>query len=110
MLFFLLCTAPPSPPRDFTFEPVNFTLSWQPPQSYETLQTQSALWYFILLEDKDRGVQLSRTTDLTSFTLEDLVPDTQYCVSIRTVASGGFGVYSERKCFNTSVAGKRHYL
>lgn len=110
LFFFLHCAAPLSPPRDFTFEPVNFTLSWQPPQSYETLQIQSALWYYILLEDKDRGMQLSRTTDLTSFMLEDLVPDTQYCVSIRTVASGGFGVYSERNCFNSSVAGKWHYL
>ena len=71
---------------------------------------QSALWYSLLLEDNGKGVQFSRTTDLTSFVLEDLAPDTQYCVSIRTVASGGFGVYSEKRCFNTSAAGKRHYL
>ena len=42
-------------------------------------------------------------TDMTNFLLEDLVPDTQYCVSVRAVTSGGFGVYSEKECFNTTA-------
>lgn len=104
----LHCTAPASPPVGIAFESKNFTLSWQPPQGYEPLQMQSALRYSLLLENSNRRVEL--TTDLTSFVLEDLSPDTRYCVSVRTVASGGFGVYSGKTCFNTSVAGDWHYL
>ena len=106
-LFLLLYyTAPASPPVGFAYDSMNSTLSWQPPQGYSLFQEQSALWYYILLEDRGSGVESTRRTDLTRFTLEDLEPDTKYCVSIRTVTSGGFGVHSAKTCFNTTVAGE----
>ena len=95
--------APTSPPVGFTFEPVNSSLSWQPPLGYELFHKASGLWYHLLLEDRNTGVENILDTDLTSFLLEDLAPGTQYCVSVRAATSGGFGVYSEKKCFNTTA-------
>ena len=97
------CTAPTSPPIGFTFELLNSSLSWQPPLGYERLHEQYALWYYLLLEDRDRGTESIMDTDLTSFLFEDLEPGTHYCVSVRAVSSGGYGVYSEKECFNTTA-------
>ena len=92
-----------SPPVGLTFELANSSLSWQPPLGYELFHEHSALWYYVLLENRSSGVEYIIDTDMTNFHFEDLVPDTHYCVSVRAVTSGGFGVYSEKECFNTTA-------
>lgn len=87
----------------FAYEPVNSSLTWEPPLGYEIFHDYSALWYYLLLEDRSSGVEYIMDTDLTNFVLEDLAPGTHYCVSVRAVTTGGFGVYSEKECFNTTA-------
>ena len=68
---------------------------------YELIHDYSALCDYLLLEDHSSGVEYIMDTNLTNFVLEDLAPGTHYCVSVRAVTSGGFGVYTEKECFNT---------